>query len=67
MDKTSVAYRLLKDNRVLKQIVTVIDSQLQGRAQKLLDKHLQNQDKIEKPYVSTRIGFGASIKEKVKA
>lgn len=54
-------------DKFIQRIVKIVDSQLQGRAQKLLDKHLQNQDKIEKPYVSTRIGFGATIKEKVKA
>jgi hypothetical protein len=54
-------------DKVIQRIVKIVDSQLQGRAQKLLDKHLQNVDKIEKPYVSTRIGFGASIKEKVNA
>ena len=54
-------------DKVIQRIVKIVDNQLQGRAQKLLDKHLQNIDKAEKPYATTRIGFGATIKEKVKA
>ena len=50
--------------RFANKLKKLYDNHIAQHAQVMLDKHLQKVDTEERPYVQSRIGFGASLRKK---
>lgn len=49
--------------KIIKELRHLYDGHIAEHAQRMLEKHLEKVEAQEKPYMGSRIGFGATLRK----